>query len=200
MEGRRFVAGNALVSLSEENLVDCDNRSGTPRGTDMGCNGGLMDSAFDWTKKNGGLCSEGDYPYKAGGGKEGTCNTGCTKVDNSAPLSFTDIKANSNDAMMSALDNGPVSVAIQANTKEFQLYKSGVFSSPCGTDLDHGVLCTGYGVDGNAKFYNVKNSWGTGWGENGYIRFAKESSIDTTQPAGQCGILAQASYPTHGKK
>jgi len=101
--------------------------------------------------------------------------------------------------MMSALDQGPVSVAIEADTREFQLYKSGVFDSACGVNLDHGVLAVGYGIDGDAKFYNVKNSWGAGWGENGYIRFAKESSIDEKQPAGQCGILAQASYPIHGK-
>lgn len=188
LEGAYQIKYKNLVSFSEQNLVDCD-------GIDHGCNGGLMDHAFTWTKRNGGLCTEADYPYYSGETKKaGTCQTTCTKNTKVAPSSHTDITPNSDDAMMAALALGPVSVAIEADQAAFQLYKSGVFSAECGANLDHGVLAVGYGTDATTgeDFYNVKNSWGTSWGENGYIRFARGGSMPKE---GQCGILSAASYP-----
>jgi C1A family cysteine protease len=192
MEGAYFNKHNKLESFSEQNFVDCDNRSNG--GSDLACNGGLMDSAFSWAKKNGGVCSEADYPYTSGTTKKaGTCNTKCTKVANSGPSKYVDVATNSDSAMMSALALNPVSVAIEADTSSFQLYKSGVYSSACGHNLDHGVLAVGYGTDGGKDFYKVKNSWGTGWGEKGYIRFARGGSMPKE---GQCGILSgPPSYP-----
>jgi len=185
MEGAYKVKYNKLVSFSEQNFVDCDNRSNG--GTDLACNGGLMDSAFTWAKKWGGICTEADYPYVSGTTKKaGTCNTKCTKVANSAPPKYVDVKVNSDDAMVSALNIAPVSVAIEADQSAFQLYKSGVFTAACGTSLDHGVLAVGYGTEGTQEYYKVKNSWGTSWGESGYIRLAKGVS----QKQGQCGILS----------
>jgi C1A family cysteine protease len=192
MEGAYKIKYGSMPSklgFSEQNLVDCDNRHNG--GTDMGCNGGLMDSAFKWVEKNGGLCTEEGYPYKAVGGD---CQTTCAKAANSKIASYVDVAVNSDSAMMSALAVGPVSVAIQADTKEFQLYKSGVFTATCGYQLDHGVLAVGYGTDASSglDFYKVKNSWGKGWGESGYIRFVKGIS----QKQGQCGILSgPPSYP-----
>jgi C1A family cysteine protease len=183
-----------IQTFSEQNLVSCDNRS--TGGSDLGCKGGLMDSAFEWTKKNGGICTEDAYPYVSGKSKknEDCLQSSCTKVAGVAPSSWTDVKANDDAAMMSAIAVGPVSVAIEADEPAFQLYKSGVFTGKCGTNLDHGVLATGYGVDSESglEFYSVKNSWGDGWGEKGYIRFVKGSGV---QKEGQCGILMQASYP-----
>ena len=95
--------------------------------------------------------------------------------------------------MMLALSNQPVSVAIQADQRAFQLYSSGVLTGDCGTGLDHGVLAVGYGTDPNGDYYLVKNSWGESWGENGYIRLGRGS--DYNNGDGQCGILLQASYP-----
>jgi C1A family cysteine protease len=95
--------------------------------------------------------------------------------------------------MMGALALGPVSVAIEADERDFQLYKSGVFSGKCGTNLDHGVLAVGYGTDLGMDYYKVKNSWSTTWGDKGYIRLAKGSSYNGGK--GQCGILLEASYP-----
>jgi C1A family cysteine protease len=91
--------------------------------------------------------------------------------------------------MMEALLQQPVSVAIEADQREFQLYKSGVFTGECGTSLDHGVLVVGYSTD----YYIVKNSWGTTWGDNGYIYLGKGAQYNNG--AGQCGVLLQASYP-----
>jgi C1A family cysteine protease len=159
----------------------------------MGCHGGLMDSAFDWAAKWGGVCTEEAYPYTSGKTKErGTCNTKCAKNANVAPKSHTDVQKNSDSAMMSALAKQPVSVAIEADQSAFQLYKSGVFTAACGTNLDHGVLAVGYGTLDGQDYYKVKNSWGTSWGMDGYILLARGVS----QKEGQCGILSgPPSYP-----
>jgi C1A family cysteine protease len=192
LEGAYAIKYGDLVSFSEQQLVDCD------KGLTLnhGCNGGLMDSAFDWIGKNGGLCTETDYPYFSGTTlKEGTCQKSCQLVSGSAVSSHVDVKANSDTAMMSALALGPVSIAIEADQREFQLYKSGVFTGSCGTNLDHGVLLVGYGSDSASKsdYYIMKNSWGTSWGESGYMRMGRGSQYNNG--AGQCGLLMQGSYP-----
>lgn len=193
LEGAYFIKYDSLPSFSEQQLVDCDNRHNG--GKDMGCNGGLMDNAFAWIEKNGGLCTEADYPYTSGKTKSaGSCETTCTVVDNSKITTFTDVKHDSDSAMMAALAQQPVSIAIQADQKEFQLYKSGVFTGSCGTKLDHGVLAVGYGTLDGEDYYLVKNSWGTVWGDNGYIRMGRGDSYNNGK--GQCGMLQQASYPT----
>jgi len=191
LEGAYKIKGSSLTSFSEQNLVDCDTYKNG--GKDMGCNGGLMDNAFEWTKKNGGLCTESAYPYTSGTTKKaGTCSTSCSKVAGVAPKSYTDVSKNNENALMSALAQQPVSVAIEADKSSFQLYKSGVYSDPnCGTSLDHGVLAVGYGTENGQNFWNVKNSWGKSWGDKGYIKMARGVS-----GAGQCGILSgPPSYP-----
>ena len=161
----------------------------------MGCNGGLMDNAFMWIDKNNGLCTEADYPYTSGVTKTaGTCLTTCTLVDDSKVTTYTDVTASSDSAMMAALVKQPVSIAIEADQKEFQLYKSGVFTAACGTNLDHGVLVVGYGSLNGEDYYLVKNSWGTSWGAGGYIMLGRGSQYNSGN--GQCGMLMQGSYPT----
>jgi len=191
LEGAYYNKYGSLVSFSEQNLVDCDNRKNG--GSDLGCNGGLMDSAFDWISSWGGICTEDGYPYVSGTTqKAGDCDTSCKKNTNAAPKSYTDVATNSDTALASALNVGPVSVAIEADQAAFQLYKSGVFTAACGDSLDHGVLAVGYGTDGSLDFWKVKNSWGSSWGENGYIRLQKGVS----QKTGQCGVLSgPPSYP-----
>lgn len=187
LEGAYQIKYGTLVSFSEQNLVSCDT-------IDSACNGGLMDNAFSWTKSNGGLCTETGYPYTSGStGQKGTCTTTCTKNTNVAPKSFTDVAKNSDSALMTALAQQPVSIAIQANQPAFQLYKSGVLTGTCGTNLDHGVLAVGYGTwsDGT-DYYKVKNSWGTTWGMSGYILIQRGNP----QRCGECGILCgPPSYP-----
>jgi C1A family cysteine protease len=185
VEGAYKLKYSNLISFSEQMFVDCDNRSNG--GKDMACNGGLMDSAFDFAKKWGGISTEGDYPYVSGTTKKaGTCNTKIAKNANAAPKSYTDVQVNSDSAMMTALAKQPVSVAIEADQSAFQLYKSGVFTAACGTNLDHGVLAVGYGALNGVDYYKVKNSWGTTWGDAGYILLARGIS----QKQGQCGILS----------
>jgi len=185
VEGAYQIATGKLTSLSEENLVQCDHNG------DQGCNGGLMDNAFEWIEQNG-LCTEADYPYTSGGGVTGTCVKGCAPAV--TVTGFKDVPKGDEGALKDALDIGPVSIAIEADKSAFQLYKSGVLdNSACGTQLDHGVLIVGYGTDASLSkdYWKVKNSWGATWGESGYIRMVREKN--------QCGLANSASYPTGAK-
>ncbi|XP_027071829.1 senescence-specific cysteine protease SAG39-like [Coffea arabica] len=185
MEGINQLTTGKLISLSEQELVDCDTA-----GEDEGCGGGLMDDAFKFIIKNKGLTTETNYPYQ---GTDGTCNAN-KEANHAAKITgYEDVPADSEAALLKAVANQPVSVAIDASGSAFQFYSSGVFTGDCGTELDHGVTAVGYGTstDGT-KYWLVKNSWGSSWGENGYIRMQRD--IDAKE--GLCGIAMQASYPT----
>jgi hypothetical protein len=177
IEGAVYLKYGHLTSLSEQQLVDCSNSYGN-----AGCNGGLMDSAFKYVEANG-LCQESAYPYTA---KNGQCkSTSCTASTNSKLSGYKDVTHTEN-ALGAAVDITPVSIAIEADQSGFQLYKSGVFCGTCGTNLDHGVLAVGYGTDGS-DYWKVKNSWGTSWGEAGYIRICRNEN--------KCGLSNEPSYP-----
>ncbi len=190
LEGAYAIKYNTLKSFSEQQLVDCDNGLRL----NHGCNGGLMDSAFDWIGTNGGLCLESDYPYTSGTTQTaGSCKKTCSVDPNSTVKSYVDVTPSSDNAMMSALALQPVAIAIEADQSSFQLYRSGVFTGSCGTSLDHGVLLVGYGTSSGTDYYIMKNSWGTTWGENGYMRMGRGSQYNNGD--GQCGLLMQGSYP-----
>lgn len=193
LEGAYKIKTGNLVSFSEQQLVDCDNfKHG---GKDHGCNGGLMDNAFTWVHQNGGLCTESAYPYVSQNGPTNeACQTTCSLVQGSKIQSYVDVPSSSDSAMMKAVYMQPVSVAIEADQRDFQLYKNGVFTGSCGTTLDHGVLVTGYGTMNGIDYYEVKNSWSTSWGRSGYILLGRGSQYNNGQ--GQCGVLLEASYPT----
>jgi C1A family cysteine protease len=191
LEGIYQISTGKLVPFSEQQLVDCDNLKNG--GRDHGCNGGLMDNAFTWISKNGGLCSEDEYPYISGNGQTTACQKSCSIVPKSKIASFVDVDK-TDQALMQALSQQPVSIAIEADQRDFQLYNSGVFTGTCGTNLDHGVLVVGYGSEDGSDYYLVKNSWGTSWGESGYIKLGRGPQYNNGQ--GQCGILLEASYPT----
>jgi cathepsin L len=181
VEGAYFVKTGKATSLSEQQLVSCDK-------TNFACNGGLMDTAFSWVNKNGGLCTEASYPYVSGNGNVPACQSSCSEVSGTDVSDYVDVQTNSVNALMSAVAQQPVSIAIQANQMAFQSYSSGVLTGKCGQNLDHGVLLVGYGTwtDGT-PYWKVKNSWGTSWGMNGYI-LIERSSDDL------CGVLDAPSY------
>jgi len=187
IEGRNYIANGNLVSLSEQELVSCASSYGN-----QGCNGGLMDDGFKFVEASG-LETESSYSYD---GATATCSTSKEGTHNGiAPgvvTGFKDVTSNSESQLAAAVAQGPVSVAIEADQSGFQFYKSGVFSGTCGTALDHGVLAVGYGTDSGTAYWKVKNSWGSTWGQDGYIMMAK----DISSSSGQCGIASQPSYPT----
>lgn len=183
LEGQNFKKTGTLTSLSEKNLMDCSQKEGN-----MGCQGGLMDQAFAYVIKNKGIDTEASYPYKPVNGKckFNAANIGATEV------SCMDIQAGSETDLQSAVATvGPISVAIDASHNSFQLYKSGVYNERAcsSTRLDHGVLAVGYGTEGSDDYWLVKNSWGTSWGQKGYIMMSRNKK-------NQCGIATAASFPT----
>lgn len=188
LEAAHALSTKTLVSLSEQNLVDCSAKQGN-----HGCLGGLMDFGFQYIKDNGGIDTEESYPYTAKTGKEclyNASNSGATLT------SWVDIPHGSEADLQKAVATvGPVSVGIDASRPTFHFYKKGVYhDKTCSsTKLDHGVLAVGYGTEKatnhKAKdFWIVKNSWGATWGMQGYINMARNKE-------NSCGIATSASYP-----
>ncbi|VDN58123.1 unnamed protein product [Dracunculus medinensis] len=182
LEGQHKRKTGKLVSLSEQNLVDCSHNDG--------CEGGYMDLAFGYVQENKGIDTEESYPYE---GRDGKCrfkkkNVGATD------RGFIDIESGNEEVLKEAVATiGPISVAIDASGDKFQMYEKGVYKSKhCGStneSLNHGVLLVGYDTDQKeGDYWIVKNSWGTDWGNNGYIWIARNHS-------NMCGIATDASYP-----
>jgi C1A family cysteine protease len=166
MEGQWFLAGHTLVGLSEEELVQCSHNGG-----DAGCNGGLMDNAFDWVVSNGGINSEANYPYTSGTGITGRCKTTLIKQHVATISGHVDLPQDETQMATWIYTNGPLAVAVDALT--WQTYAGGIMRDCPAGQLDHGVLAVGFDDTHTPPYWIVKNSWGTSWGENGYIRIEK---------------------------
>ena len=183
MEGVVALHTGKLISLSEQQLVDCSKSYGN-----HGCNGGLMANSFEYVIDNKGLCSDESYPYTASSNFKDKCETQCDLVNGSDITKCSNIKGGDTTTFFSVLSQQPLSVAIQADTVQFQHYGGGTFDNDaCYTgDIDHGVTAVGYTSDAII----IKNSWGSEWGDNGYIYLAKTDDSD-----GMCGVYTTPSFP-----
>lgn len=182
IEGINAIVTGSLVSLSEQELVDCD------KSINMGCGGGLMDYSYQFVINNHGIDTEEDYPYQGG---ERSCNRGKLRRHVVTIDGYNDISQGNEKSLLQAVTTQPVSVGICGSDRAFQLYSKGIFTGPCSTSLDHAVLIVGFGSENGVDYWVVKNSWGTHWGMNGYIHMIRNSK--NTQ--GVCGINMLASYP-----
>ncbi|MCO5601708.1 hypothetical protein L7F22_055831 [Adiantum nelumboides] len=187
IEGAYAINTKKLVSLSEQELVSCAR-------SNNGCNGGLMDLAFEWIIRNGGINTEGNYPYSSARGRTKLCKWLLRREKVVTIDGYKDVMPNDEGALLCAVANQPVSVAINAGTQDFQLYVDGIFSGSCSDDpddLDHAVLVVGYGSEHGKDYWIVKNSWSEAWGKEGYVHIERSSE----HSHGVCGIHSIPSYP-----
>ncbi|RCV18194.1 hypothetical protein SETIT_3G280700v2 [Setaria italica] len=174
VEGIHQITTGNLISLSEQQVLDCSTGNN-------GCNGGSMDKAFQYIINNGGLTTEDTYPYTAAQGM-------CQSVQPTVTISsYQDVPSNNEDALATAVANQPVSVAVDAHN--FQFYNGGIMTGEsCGNNLNHAVTAVGYGTaEDGSQYWLLKNQWGQNWGEGGYMRLERGT--------GACGVAQQASYP-----
>mmetsp|Transcript_49429 Transcript_49429/g.110834 ORF Transcript_49429/g.110834 Transcript_49429/m.110834 type:complete len:398 (+) Transcript_49429:81-1274(+) len=182
VEGAWAIATGQLVSLSEQQLVDCSH------GGNHGCQGGSMDLGFQYEMANA-VCTEDSYRYVA---RAETCKANnCTVgIPQGGITGYRIVPADNETALMNAVAQQPVSVSVEADQKAFQLYKSGILSAECGEKTNHGVLVVGYGELDGQKYWQVKNSWGASWGMAGFVKIYRGKT-----GAGECGIKLHMSYP-----
>ncbi|XP_073148289.1 senescence-specific cysteine protease SAG39-like [Henckelia pumila] len=183
-EGIHGIKTGKLVSLSEQELVDCDSNK-----MNHGCREGYMNEAFEFIIHRG-LSTEANYPYK---GENGVCNNKKESSRVEKITGFEKVPSKDESALLKAVTKQPVSVAIDASGLALQFYAGGIYTAEyCGTHLNHGVTVLGYGKsEAGKKYWLVKNSWGAAWGEGGYVKFER----DVGAKEGACGIAMVASYP-----
>ncbi|KAL7861646.1 hypothetical protein SRHO_G00130870 [Serrasalmus rhombeus] len=183
LEGQMFRKTKQLMSLSEQQLVDCSQEFGN-----HGCEGGWYFTAFDYVMSSGGLETEDTYPYQA---KDGMCRFNPKNAKATCQDYILLRSGNENNLQYAVAVIGPISVAIDTSRPTFQLYHSGVYDEPACSSikLTHAVLIVGYGTDNlRQDYWLVKNSWGAQWGEEGYIRMSRNKD-------NQCGIATVPIFP-----
>ncbi|XP_039132391.1 zingipain-2-like [Dioscorea cayenensis subsp. rotundata] len=178
----QIVTGD-LISLSKQQLVDCDHKSCSPY---------YIHKSLEYIKKNGGIDTEEDYPYKA---KYIGCNA--TKAKNIAVTidGYKWAPRNNENGLKAQVSKQPVGAAVEGYGRDFQLYGKGIFTKYCGKKQDHAVTIIGYGTDGNTDYWLIKNSWGDFWGEAGYMRLER----NIQDRAGKCGVAEWPVYPVKNK-
>lgn len=185
IEGLWKINGNALVSLSEQQLISCSQSYGN-----NGCGTGIPDFAFEYVQGVGGISSEKIYPYSSGSGTISNCVPTLASQISAKVAGYNDVTSNDPAMLLNAVTQQPIVVGVEADQYVWQYYSTGVITQNCGTNINHYALVVGYDTTQQVPYYIVKNSWGTSWGMNGYVYIAIGSDV------GVCGIQIRASYPT----
>ncbi|KAJ3696644.1 hypothetical protein LUZ61_000349 [Rhynchospora tenuis] len=184
IEGAVKIKKGTLLSLSEQELVDCVT-------TCYKCQGGRADNAFQWVKTNGGITTEANYAYSA---TNGFCNANLISYHAASITGYAYVPSYNETALMYAVAMQPVSVSLDASSSSFQFYSGGIYTGPCDGTINHAVTFIGYGVDSKGmKYWILKNSWGTTWGATGYMYIQKDVYPEGTR--GLCGLAIEPSYP-----
>ncbi|XP_068431158.1 cathepsin S-like [Clinocottus analis] len=181
LEGQLKKSTGVLLSLSPQNLVDCSVKCGN-----SGCNGGFMSNAFQYVMKNQGIDSDADYPYI---GLPGQCKYNLRhRAANCSGYVF--LPEGDEIALREALASvGPIALAIDASRPKFVFYRHGVYRDhTCTHNVNHGVLAVGYGTERQHDYWLIKNSWGVKYGDQGYVKMARNRF-------NQCGIALYACFP-----
>jgi len=178
LEGQWAIHQGSLPDCAEQQLVSCDPSS-------HGCSGGWPSKSYNYIAGQGsrGIVSQSAYPYTA---SDSSCNVPSSPA--AATCSGPRSVGASEGALQEAVGNvGPISICLCASSSAFGQYSGGIFDDPsCGTSINHAVACVGY--DTNQNYWIVRNSWGTSWGESGYIRMVKGKNM--------CGMLSNSCYPS----
>lgn len=187
LEGRLIIEGKATntINLSEQQIIDCSGTNGN-----LACKGGRPDWTYNYIKTIGGVMKENDYPYTA---KKGTCKVNKNKFVASC-TGFGRTTKGSENALLNEVAKGHVVINIDSSKQTFQLYKSGIYNDPScsSTKLNHAVIAVGYGIQNNIPYWLVKNSWGTSWGDKGYIKMIRNAN-------NRCGVATDTAYPLNPK-
>ncbi|XP_044969245.1 ervatamin-C-like [Hordeum vulgare subsp. vulgare] len=183
-EGLVQIATGNLISMSEQQVLDCT-------GGTSSCKSGYVNAALTYITASGGLQTEAAYAYSA---EQGACRSGGASPNSAAAVGVhRSAMLNGDEGALQVLVAGqPVAVAVEAEP-DFHHYKSGVYvgSPSCGQKLHHAVTVVGYGADGGGQgYWVVKNQWGAGWGEGGYMRLTRGNG------GNNCGMATHAYYPT----
>jgi len=174
IESYAQLAGKGLKVLSAQQINSCDKRDG-------GCNGGNTETAYEYVKGAGGIETNADYPYTSGGGSTGSCHFDRSKI--AITINGYHSVSRGESALKNALNEGPASVCLAASS--WQSYRGGILSK-CDNQVDHCVQTTGYS---GSEYWRIRNSWGTGWGESGFIRLAMGKDL--------CKVSDDTTYPTY---
>ncbi|RQM30790.1 hypothetical protein B5M09_013215, partial [Aphanomyces astaci] len=170
------IATGELLDLSEQQLVSC-----FTNGVNRGCDGGSTEEGLDWVQQ--GVCTEQSYPYTSGKGQTGACQASCTKKK----LSIGQTKTTSGESsLLTVLESQPAAVFVESANAVWRNYKGGIVSQCPGAESNHAVVVVGY----SDNYFKIKNSWGSQWGDKGYIYLKRGLS-----GKGVCNMAETISYP-----
>ncbi|GFO22980.1 cathepsin l [Plakobranchus ocellatus] len=181
LEGQWFAKTEDLISLSEQQLIDCVDENN-------GCKGGTVLPAFEHIINTGGIATDANYPYRA---TTGTCHFNASKISATAyACGVVEAHRRDEELKIAVATIGPLSISIDADSPHFKHYTRGVYDNPSCSSVrtNHAALVVGYGSEGGQDYWIVKNSWGTSWGIHGYILMSRNKD-------NQCGIANVPSFP-----